>query len=173
MRQLSGKVIRPLLKEVIMQNLSSVPLSFYLYLDQENQDCVSYLNSIKKLLESFSVPYVIGCYDKDKTKEENLSIFKAGISKHSVLLLRPLPIKEEKEFIIGTVVGVIYKLEEERPDAAFYFPKTEPVCVNMDKITLDHVIHVLETGENEVSLPPKEHEEKAKEALHQMLLLAK
>lgn len=81
--------------------------------------------------------------------------------------------KEEKEFIIGTVVGVIYKLEEERPDAAFYFPKTEPVCVNMDKITLDHVIHVLETGENEVSLPPKEHEEKAKEALHQMLLLAK
>ena len=99
MRQLSGKVIRPLLKEVIMQNLSSVPLSFYLYLDQENQDCVSYLNSIKKLLESFSVPYVIGYYDKDKTKEENLSIFKAGISKHSVLLLRPLPIKEEKEFI--------------------------------------------------------------------------
>ena len=81
--------------------------------------------------------------------------------------------KEEKEFIIGTVVGVIYKLEEERPDAAFYFPKTEPVCINMDKITLDHVIHVLETGENEVSLPPKEHEEKAKEALHQMLLLAK
>lgn len=99
MRQLSGKVIRPLLKEVIMQNLSSVPLSFYLYLDKDNQDCVSYLHSIMKLLESFSIPYVIGYYDKDKTKEENLSLFKNGILEHSVLLLRPLPIKEEKEFI--------------------------------------------------------------------------
>lgn len=100
MRQLSGKTIRPLFKSVIQENLSLVPLSFYLYLDKDNVDCVSYLSSIKKLLDSFSVPYTIGYYDKEKTEEENLTLFKNGLSpEHSVLLLRPLPIRDEKKFI--------------------------------------------------------------------------
>lgn len=100
MRQLSGKTIRPILKNIIQENLSLVPLSFYLYLDKDNVDCVSYLNSIKKLLDSFSIPYTIGYYDKSKTEEENLFVFKSSLLKeHSVLLLRPLPIRDEKKFI--------------------------------------------------------------------------
>ncbi|SEP70316.1 quinolinate synthetase [Lachnospiraceae bacterium RM5] len=80
---------------------------------------------------------------------------------------------EYKEFIIGTVYGVIYKLEEERPDAAFYFPATMPICINMNKITLDHVINVLKTGENSVFLPPEEIAKAANATLTKMLELAK
>ena len=79
---------------------------------------------------------------------------------------------EEDEFIIGTVYGVIYKLEIGRPDAKFYFPKTTPICVNMDKITLDHVLNVLKTGENAVELPDEAICDKAKETLTRMLELA-
>lgn len=100
MKLLSGKTIRPIFKNLIQENLSLVPLSFYLYLESDNVDCVSYLNSIKKLLESFSIPYTIGCYDKEKTEEENLAEFKNSVTEnHSVLLLRPLPVKNEKKFI--------------------------------------------------------------------------
>lgn len=77
-----------------------------------------------------------------------------------------------QEFIIGTVSGVIYKLTESRPDAHFYFPKTRPSCADMERISLDQIIHVLKTGENTVALPPKEVAEKAKHTLEQMLHLA-
>lgn len=100
MKLLSGKTIRPIFKNLIQENLSLVPLSFYLYLDNDNPDCVSYLNSIKKLLDSFSIPYTVGYYDRGKTEEGNLADFKNSLSEdYSVLLLRPLPIKNEKKFI--------------------------------------------------------------------------
>lgn len=81
--------------------------------------------------------------------------------------------KECSEFIIGTVYGVIYKLEQQRPDAKFYFPKTTPICVNMEKITLDKIINVLKTGENAVELPSEDICDKSKETLTRMLELAK
>lgn len=79
---------------------------------------------------------------------------------------------EENEFIIGTVVGVIYKLQEVRPDAKFYFPETTPVCQNMDKITLEHVKNVLETGKNGAVMPPEDIRVKAEKTLSRMLELA-
>lgn len=79
---------------------------------------------------------------------------------------------EEKEFIIGTVVGVIYKLQEVRPDGKFYFPETTPVCQNMDKITLEHVKNVLETGKNGAVMPPEDIRVKAEKTLSRMLELA-
>lgn len=96
---LSGKSIRPFLKSDIEEKLSKTSLSFYLYVDPENPDCMSYLKSIEKLLDSFSIPYQIGYYDRAKSLVENLSVFSISIHHHSVLLLRPLPIKEEKKFI--------------------------------------------------------------------------
>lgn len=78
-----------------------------------------------------------------------------------------------KEFIIGTVKGVIYELMDKRPDAEFYFPATEPVCINMAKVTLEKVKHVLETGANEVSMPPEGVVKQAKLTLERMLELAK
>lgn len=56
----------------------------------------------------------------------------------------------EKEFIIATEAGVSYELEKERPDAAFYFAETLPVCEGMKRITLEGIAHVLRTGENEI-----------------------
>lgn len=80
---------------------------------------------------------------------------------------------ECEEFIIGTVSGVVYKLSEGRPDAQFYFPATRPSCPDMEQMTLDQVIHVLKTGENAVAMPPEELTKQAKQALSQMLELAK
>ena len=77
------------------------------------------------------------------------------------------------EFIIGTEIGVWHALKQARPDAKFYFPKTEPVCVNMKKISLEKIIHVLKTGENAVELPPADIVSQATKTLDMMLELAK
>ena len=63
---------------------------------------------------------------------------------------------KNKKFIIGTVKGVIYELLDRRPDAEFYFPKTEPICVNMAKITLEKLRDVLLSEDKEVMLPPEQ-----------------
>ena len=57
---------------------------------------------------------------------------------------------DRKEFIICTEEGVSYKLWKNNPDKKFYFPKSVPTCPNMKKNTLEKVLHVLESGENEV-----------------------
>lgn len=78
-----------------------------------------------------------------------------------------------KEFIIGTEIGVQYALEQARPDAKFYFPATEPVCVDMKKITLDQIIDVLKTGKNSMAQMEEELAVPAKNTLTRMLELAK
>ncbi|MBR2907986.1 MAG: quinolinate synthase NadA [Clostridia bacterium] len=56
------------------------------------------------------------------------------------------------EFIICTEDGVAFKLQNDNPDKQFYFPKTRPCCVDMKLNTLEKLIHVLETEENEVKV---------------------
>ena len=77
-----------------------------------------------------------------------------------------------QEFIIGTVSGVIHKLQESRPDARFFFPATRPSCQDMERITLEQVARVLATGENAVAMPPESVSVQAKHTLEQMLKLA-
>jgi len=69
------------------------------------------------------------------------------------------------EFIICTEEGVGYRLRSDNPDKRFYFPKTRPCCRDMKLNTIENVIKVLETEENEVfadeavrtnALPPLE-----------------
>lgn len=79
---------------------------------------------------------------------------------------------DKKEFIIGTEMGVLYALQKTRPDAIFYFPKTEPICENMKKITLDHVIHVMESNENAVQLTNQKITMAAEQTLIKMLELS-
>lgn len=79
---------------------------------------------------------------------------------------------ENKEFIVCTEEGVIYKLQQNNPDKMFYFPETVPVCPNMKKNTLEKVLYVLKTGENEVHVSD-ELRENAKKPLERMLELAK
>ncbi len=57
------------------------------------------------------------------------------------------------EFIIATEIGVEYELKKSNPRKKFYFPATLPICSNMKKITLDKIIDVLKTGENQVTVP--------------------
>lgn len=77
-----------------------------------------------------------------------------------------------KEFIICTENGVRFNLEQENPDKKFYFAKTEPVCAGMKSITLEKVLHVLKTGENEVHMS-EELRIASRKPLEKMLELAK
>ena len=79
---------------------------------------------------------------------------------------------QTKEYIIATETGVFYQLEKENPDKKFYFTETEPVCMDMKLITLEKVLHVLKTGENEVHLS-EELRTDSRKPLEKMLELAK
>lgn len=76
------------------------------------------------------------------------------------------------EFIICTEEGVSYKLMQNNPDKRFYFTETRPICPNMKKVTLEKVLHVLKTGENEVNVS-EELRENSRKPLERMLELAK
>ena len=77
-----------------------------------------------------------------------------------------------KEFIVCTENGVRYELEKQNPDKKFYFAETEPVCPDMKLITLEKILHVLQTGENEVHITEDLRKESGK-TLERMLELAK
>ncbi len=79
---------------------------------------------------------------------------------------------EEKEFIICTEEGVSYKLCQNNPEKKFYFPKSVPTCPNMKKNSLEKILYVLETGENEVQITEELREASVK-PLERMLELAK
>ena len=63
-------------------------------------------------------------------------------------------------------------LQKRNPEKKFYFTETTPICRNMKKVTLEKVLHVLKTGENEVFVDDKLREE-SKKPLERMLELAK
>ena len=78
---------------------------------------------------------------------------------------------EKKEFIVCTEEGVLYKLQQNNPEKEFYFPSTIPTCPNMKKNTLEKILHVLKTGENEVHVSDALREN-SKKPLEKMLELA-
>ena len=81
-------------------------------------------------------------------------------------LARKLP---NKEFIIGTEIGLLYPLSKENPDKKFYHPSPEKmVCSSMKKITLENLFNALENLEFEVTLN-EEVIEKAYSAVKKML----
>ena len=77
-----------------------------------------------------------------------------------------------EEFIICTENGVRYELEKENPEKTFYFTETEPVCEDMKRVTLEKILHVLETKENEVHVADELRENSGK-PLERMLELAR
>ena len=77
-----------------------------------------------------------------------------------------------EEFIICTENGVEAELEKRYPDKKFYFTDTVPVCADMKLITLEKILHVLKTGDNEVTLDEGLRKESEK-PLQEMLKLAK
>lgn len=58
-----------------------------------------------------------------------------------------------KSFIVGTECGILHRLRKENPDKTFYTLSPEPVCADMKKLTLEHVLSALKTGQEEIILP--------------------
>ncbi len=79
---------------------------------------------------------------------------------------------KKKDWIIATEIGVRYELEQRNPDNYFYFPKTEPICKDMKLITLEKILQVLKTEENQAGVPSHQAEA-AKRTLDRMLELTK
>lgn len=79
---------------------------------------------------------------------------------------------DAKEYIIGTELGVLYELKTKNPDKKFYSAGSAQCCPNMKKISLEKIIHVMETGENAVSVSD-ETRARANAPLNRMLELAK
>lgn len=79
---------------------------------------------------------------------------------------------DAKEYIVGTELGVLYELKKKNPDKTFYSAGSAQCCPNMKKISLEKIIHVLETGENAVFVTD-ELRAKANAPLNRMLELAK
>lgn len=59
----------------------------------------------------------------------------------------------EKEFIIGTELGIIHRLQKENPDKIFHPASEKAVCADMKKITLEKVLWSLEHLSFEITLP--------------------
>lgn len=81
-------------------------------------------------------------------------------------LSRELP---NKEFIIGTEVGLLYPLSKENPNKRFYHPSPEKmICASMKKISLKDLLNALENLQYEIILP-EEVIKKAYSAVKRML----
>ena len=76
------------------------------------------------------------------------------------------------EFIIGTELGVLYELKQQNPDKHFYAAGSAQCCPNMKKISLDKIVHVLETGEHAIEIDD-DLREACNLPLNRMLALAK
>ncbi len=73
-----------------------------------------------------------------------------------------------KEFIIGTELGIIYKLQRDNPDKKFYVPTDQFICANMKLTTLGWVARSLEKMVYKIEVP-EDIAVKARKALERML----
>lgn len=75
---------------------------------------------------------------------------------------------DKNEFIIGTEVGILYKLQKENPGKKFYPVSENAVCPNMKKTNISKVLDVLSNMKNIVTVPD-EIREKASQPIKKML----
>lgn len=79
---------------------------------------------------------------------------------------------DDKEFIIGTEMGILHTLRKENVSKKFTLLSPALICYNMKKTTLEDVYHVLLTEENEITID-EEIRQKASKSLTRMLELTK
>lgn len=75
---------------------------------------------------------------------------------------------ESQKFIIGTEMGILYKLKQNNPEKTFYLMSQGLVCPNMKKTSLESVYHSLLEMKNVIEIE-EEVRIKAKKALDRML----
>ena len=73
-----------------------------------------------------------------------------------------------REFIVGTEVGMLYRLSKENPDKKFYAATENALCPNMKQITLEKVVWSLQELRHQIVLPP-EVIEKASQSIQAMV----
>ncbi len=75
---------------------------------------------------------------------------------------------EDKEFIIGTEMGILHSLRKASPDKKFHLLSPSLVCHNMKKTSLDDIYNVLKNEVNEITVD-EEIREKAYVSLKKMI----
>lgn len=75
---------------------------------------------------------------------------------------------EAKEFVIGTEVGLVYRLQQDNPGKKFYPASELAVCPNMKRTNLEKVLWSLEEMKDEVRVPD-EIRKAAKKTIDAML----
>jgi len=75
---------------------------------------------------------------------------------------------EAKEFVIGTEVGLVYRLQQDNPGKKFYPASELAVCPNMKRTNLEKVLWSLEEMKDEVMVP-EGIRKKARKAIDAML----
>lgn len=86
-------------------------------------------------------------------------------------MLRHIGDSQANEFAVGTELGILHQLHKKFPERTFHPVNSNAVCAFMKTITLDRVIHSLETLTPQVRVP-EEIARKAKRAIDRMLELA-
>jgi quinolinate synthase len=75
------------------------------------------------------------------------------------------------EFILGTELGIMYRLKKENPGKKFYPATEKAICPNMKKINLEKILWSLEDMEYEVRVSD-EVRERARLSLDRMMALS-
>jgi quinolinate synthase len=75
---------------------------------------------------------------------------------------------EAKEIIVGTEVGLIYRIKEDNPKKEFYPASERAVCPNMKRTTQEKILWALEELKEEIRVPD-EIRRRAKKAIDRML----
>ncbi len=83
-------------------------------------------------------------------------------------MLRFAASSDAREFIVGTEVGLMYRLKKENPDKAFHPLRKDMICPNMKKTTLNSVLAALRETKHVIKVPERIRIP-AKRALDRML----
>lgn len=84
-------------------------------------------------------------------------------------MLRFAKESDAHEFIVGTEVGLIHRLELENPSKSFYAASSLLVCPNMKRTTLEKVVECIERQRHVIEVP-KEIRVGAARAIEEMLV---
>lgn len=78
---------------------------------------------------------------------------------------------EATEFIVGTEIGLVYRLKKDNPKKEFYPASERAVCPNMKRTTEEKIVYALEEMKEEVRVP-EDIRIRAKKSIDRMLEIA-
>jgi quinolinate synthase len=76
-----------------------------------------------------------------------------------------------REFIIGTELGMLYRLRQDNPDKRFYLPTEHLLCANMKLTTLGWIVNALELMIHKITVP-EEIRQRAYNSVERMIKIS-